>query len=99
MSGDDLLKRMVRSLCGSQRFPAQVVAVPTQHRLPAVYSRAAIDGDATLLLVTIRSDAYGLMQSASAPAGIDQVPLSLGPLPKGRSLAFIRELSEVLRPV
>ena len=90
MSGDDLLKRMVRSLCGSQRFPAQVVAVPTQHRLPAVYSRAAIDGDATLLLVTIRSDAYGLM---------DQVPLSLGPLPKGRSLAFIRELSEVLRPV
>jgi hypothetical protein len=99
MSGDDLLKRMVRSPLRVSTFPAQVVAVPTQHRLPAVYSRAAIDGDATLLLVTIRSDAYGLMQSASAPAGIDQVPLSLGPLPKGRSLAFIRELSEVLRPV
>jgi hypothetical protein len=38
---------------------------------------AAIDADAALLLVTIRSDAYGLMQSAGTLTGIDQVPLGL----------------------
>jgi hypothetical protein len=60
-------------------------------------ARAAIDADTALLLVTIRSDAYGLMQSASALAGIDQVPLSLGPVPEGEIARIIREPSEVLR--
>jgi WD40 repeat protein len=60
-------------------------------------ARAAIDADAALLLVTIRSDAYGLMQSASTLAGIDQVPLSLGPVPQGEIARIIREPSEVLR--
>ena len=60
-------------------------------------ARAAIDADAALLLITIRSDAYGLMQSASTLAGIDQVPLSLGPVPQGEIARIIREPSEVLR--
>jgi WD40 repeat protein len=60
-------------------------------------ARAAIDADAALLLVTIRSDAYGLMQSASTLTGIDQVPLSLGPVPQGEIARIIREPSEVLR--
>src|SRR5262249_34362248 len=46
---------------------------------------------------TIRSDAYGLMQNARALAGIDQVPLSLGPVPHGEMARVIREPSEVLR--
>jgi hypothetical protein len=60
-------------------------------------ARAAIDADVALLLVTIRSDAHGLMQSAAMLAGIDQVPLSLGPVPQGEIARIIREPSEVLR--
>ncbi|HYT47911.1 MAG TPA: TIR domain-containing protein, partial [Burkholderiales bacterium] len=60
-------------------------------------ARAAVDADAALLLVTIRSDAYGLMQSAGTLTGIDQVPLSLGPVPQGEIARIIREPSEVLR--
>jgi Novel STAND NTPase 1/TIR domain len=60
-------------------------------------ARAAMDADAALLLVTIRSDAYGLMQSAGTLTGIDQVPLSLGPVPQGEIARIIREPSEVLR--
>ena len=60
-------------------------------------ARAAIEADAALLLVTIRSDAYGLMQSAAALAGIDQVALPLGPVPQGEIGRIIREPSEVLR--
>jgi len=60
-------------------------------------ARAAIDADAAMLLVTIRSDAYDLMQNAGAFAGIDQVPLSLGPVPQGEMARIIREPSEVLR--
>ena len=37
------------------------------------------------------------MQSASTLAGIDQVPLSLGPVPQGEIARIIREPSEVLR--
>jgi hypothetical protein len=59
--------------------------------------RAAIDGDEALLLVTIRSDAYGLMQGASALTGIGQAPLSLGPVPPGEIARLIREPGEVLR--
>ena len=59
--------------------------------------RAAIDGDEALLLVTIRSDAYGLMQGASTLAGIAQAPLSLGPVPHGEIARLIREPGEVLR--
>jgi WD40 repeat protein len=60
-------------------------------------ARAAIDADAALLLVTIRSDAYGLMQSASTLAGVEQATLSLGPVPHGEIARIIREPSEVLR--
>jgi WD40 repeat protein len=60
-------------------------------------ARAAIDADQALLLVTIRSDGYGAMQSAKVLAGIDQLPLSLGPVPHGEVARVIREPSEVLR--
>jgi WD40 repeat protein len=60
-------------------------------------ARAAIDADEALLLVTIRSDSYGTMQSASTLAGIDQVPMSLGLVPHGEIARVIREPSEVLR--
>jgi WD40 repeat protein len=60
-------------------------------------ARAAIDADEALLLVTIRSDGYGAMQSARTLAGIDQLPLSLGPVPHGEVARVIREPSEVLR--
>jgi WD40 repeat protein len=60
-------------------------------------ARAAIEADAALLLVTIRSDAYGLMQNAGRLTGIDQAPLSLGPVPQGEIARIIREPSEVLR--
>jgi WD40 repeat protein len=60
-------------------------------------ARAAIDADAALMLITIRSDAYGFMQNAGTLAGIDQVPLSLGPVPHGEIARIIREPSEVLR--
>ena len=60
-------------------------------------ARAAIDSDEALLLVTIRSDAYGLMQNARTLAGVDQVPISLGPVPQGEVARVIREPSEILR--
>src|SRR5262245_60299105 len=60
-------------------------------------ARAAMDADEALLLVTIRSDGYGAMQSARTLAGIDQLPLSLGPVPHGEIARVIREPSEVLR--
>jgi hypothetical protein len=60
-------------------------------------ARAAIDADAALLLVTIRSDAYGAMQNATVLAGIDQVPLSLGPVPHGEIARVVREPAEILR--
>ncbi|HUK08432.1 MAG TPA: toll/interleukin-1 receptor domain-containing protein [Stellaceae bacterium] len=60
-------------------------------------ARAAIEGDEALLLATIRSDAYGLMQTAEVLAGIDQVPLSLGPVPHGEIARVIREPAEILR--
>ena len=60
-------------------------------------ARAAIDADAALLLVSIRSDSYGAMQGAKALGGIDQVPLSLGPVPHGEIAHVIREPAEILR--
>ncbi len=60
-------------------------------------ARAAIDSDEALLLVTIRSDSYGLMQNAPTLAGVDQVPISLGPVPQGEVARVIREPSEILR--
>jgi hypothetical protein len=79
---------------GEELFAAD--AGPESERLLRL-ARAAIDADAALLLVTIRSDAYGLMQSAGILAGFDQVPLSLGPVPQGEIARIIREPSEVLR--
>lgn len=60
-------------------------------------ARAAIAAGEALLLMTIRSDAFGLMQSASEFVGLDPVLLSLGPLPQGEIANVIREPSEVLR--
>ena len=60
-------------------------------------ARAAIDADEALLLVTIRSDSYGLMQAAEIFAGIKHVPLSLGPVPRGEIGNIIREPAEILR--
>jgi hypothetical protein len=79
---------------GEELFAAD--AGPESEKLLRL-ARAAIDADAALLLVTIRSDAYGLMQSASTLTGIDQVPLSLGSVPQGEIARIIREPSEVLR--
>jgi formylglycine-generating enzyme required for sulfatase activity len=60
-------------------------------------ARAAIDAGDALLLVTIRSDSYGLMQAAQTLAGIKQVPLSLGPVPPGEIGNIVREPAEILR--
>lgn len=60
-------------------------------------ARAAIDADAALLLATIRSDSYGLMQSANLLARVQQTPFSLGPVPQGEIARVIREPAEILR--
>jgi WD40 repeat protein len=60
-------------------------------------ARGAIDQDAALLLVTIRSDSYGVMQGAKPLAGIHQESLSLEPVPHGEIAHVIREPAELLR--
>ncbi len=60
-------------------------------------TREAIDAGQALLLVTIRSDSYGLMQAAQIFAGVEQVPLSLGPVPRGEIGNIVREPAEILR--
>jgi hypothetical protein len=60
-------------------------------------ARAASDAGEALILVTIRSDAYSGMQNTKALAGIDQVPLSLGPVPQGEIGRIISEPAEILR--
>lgn len=79
---------------GEEVFAAS--AAPESEKL-LLLARAAIDADAALLLVSIRSDSYGAMQGAKALAGIDQVPLSLGPVPQGEIARVIREPAEILR--
>ena len=79
---------------GEELFAAE--AGPESERFLQL-ARAAIDADAALLLVTIRSDAYGAMQSAKVLAEVDQLPLSLGPLPHGEIGRVIREPAEILR--
>jgi WD40 repeat protein len=59
--------------------------------------RAAIDGNEALLLVTIRTDSYGLMQGAKVLDGVEQVPISLGPMPSGEIARVIRKPAEILR--
>ena len=59
--------------------------------------RTAMDADAALALATIRSDNYGLMQTAPDFAGVDQVVLSIGPVPPGEMGRLIREPAEILR--
>src|SRR5262249_49412827 len=79
---------------GEELFAAD--AAPGSEQLLRL-ARAAIDADLALLLVTIRSGSHGPMQNASTLAGVDQVPLSLGPVPQGEIARIIREPSEVLR--
>jgi WD40 repeat protein len=71
-------------------------AAPESERLLQL-SRGAIDADAALLLVTIRSDSYGSMQSAKAFGGIHQESLSLEPVPHGEIAHVIRGPAELLR--
>jgi hypothetical protein len=71
-------------------------AAPESERFLAI-ARAAADADAALLLVSMRSDSYGAMQGAPRLAGIDQVPLSLGPVPSGEIAHVIRAPAELLR--
>src|SRR5262249_56382139 len=81
-----------RALVSEPPFPLPVLCLDQGEELFAAdagkesekllqLARTAMDSDEALLLVTIRSDAYGLMQNARALAGIDQVPLSLRPAP------------------
>ena len=79
---------------GEELFAAE--AGPESERLLQL-ARAAIDADAALLLVTIRSDGYGAMQSAKVLAEVEQLPLSLGPVPHGEIGRVIREPAEILR--
>ena len=79
---------------GEEVFAAS--AAPESEKLLQL-TRAAIDGDAALLLVSIRSDFYDTMQGAEALAGIDQATLSLGPMPHGELARVIREPAEILR--
>ncbi len=60
-------------------------------------ARAASQADEALILVTVRSDAYSRMQNSKAFSGIDQTPLSLGPVPQGEIARIIREPAEILR--
>jgi WD40 repeat protein len=71
-------------------------AAPENERLLQL-GRAAIEADAALFLVTIRSDSYGAMQGAEALLGIDQAALTLGPVPHGEIARVIREPAEILR--
>src|SRR5205085_778320 len=60
-------------------------------------ARAGMDADEVLLLATIRSDAYDLMQSAPAFSGVDQEMRSLGAVQSGEIAHVIREPAEILR--
>ncbi|HRI88718.1 MAG TPA: WD40 repeat domain-containing protein, partial [Candidatus Hydrogenedentes bacterium] len=60
-------------------------------------ARAAMDSDAALVLATIRSDSYNVMQTAKALAGIHQHTFSLGPVPGGEVANIIREPAKLLR--
>jgi WD40 repeat protein len=79
---------------GEELFAADAGAESTKL---LAFARVAIEADAALLLMTIRSDAYGGMQSAEVLAEIEQVALPLGPVPQGEVGRIIREPSEVLR--
>lgn len=60
-------------------------------------TRAASEAGEALILATIRSDSYSGMQNAKALAGIDLMPINLGPVPQGEIGRIIREPAEILR--
>jgi TIR domain len=84
-------------LCLDQGEEVFAASAPPESGKLLLLARAAVDADAALLLGSIRSDSYGAMQGAKALAGIDQVPLSLGPVPQGEIARVIREPAEILR--
>jgi len=97
-----------RALLSEPPFPLPVVCLDqgeeifggefaTESEMLTRLARAASDAGEALILVTIRSDAYSGMQNAKALAGIDQVPLSLGPVPQGEIGRIISEPAEILR--
>jgi WD40 repeat protein len=59
--------------------------------------RGAIETGEALLLITIRSDAFGSIQNSQMLTGIDPIILSLRPVPPGEIAYVIRGPSEVLR--
>ncbi|MBG0802203.1 SUMF1/EgtB/PvdO family nonheme iron enzyme [Methylocystis sp. H4A] len=97
-----------RALLTEPPFPLPVICLDQGEELFAsdegkeserllLLARAASEADEALILITIRSDAYSRMQTAKAFAGIDQVPISLGPMPQGELASIIREPAEILR--
>jgi hypothetical protein len=79
---------------GEEVFAAS--AAPESEKLLQL-ARGAIDDDAALLLVTIRSDSYSVMQGTKAFVGIHQESLSFEPVPHGEIAHVIREPAELLR--
>ena len=95
-----------RALLSEPPFPLPVICLDQGEEIfggdvvadgDKLVARAASDAGEALILVTIRSDAYSGMQNAKALAGIDQVPLSLGPVPQGEIGRIISEPAEILR--
>jgi hypothetical protein len=86
-------------LCLDQGEEFFALDAPTETKKCLHLVRAAIEGDEALLLVTIRTDAYGLMQGAKILDRVEQVPISLGPMPSGEIARVIRKPAEILRRV
>jgi formylglycine-generating enzyme required for sulfatase activity len=94
-------------LCLDQAEELFAADAPDESRKLLLLARAAADSGDALLLFTMRSDSYGLMQNAkvlgSVTAGdkvipsVPQVPLSLGPVPQGEMASIIRQPAEILR--
>jgi formylglycine-generating enzyme required for sulfatase activity len=97
-----------RALLSEPPFPLPVICLdqceeifggevaPESERMVRLVRAASESGEA-LILATIRSDAYSGMQNAKALTGVDQVPLSLGPVPQGEIGRIISEPAEILR--
>jgi len=80
-------------LFAAETAPGEARQIEQLHRL----ARSAMETGDALVLVTIRSDAYGRMQTAPSLAGVHQATLSLAPVPAGEIARIIREPAEVIR--
>jgi TIR domain len=84
-------------ICLDQGEEAFTVGTAAETEKFVELTRGAVDGDAALLLVSIRSDSYGAMQSAKALIGINQTVLTLGPVQQGEIAHVVREPAKILR--